>query len=229
MSFLNTLILSAAIAFSGWWLADGLRELRTGDRYVTVKGLAEMEVPADLVIWPLSFVEAADELAVLYDTLARNSEQVRQFLREQGLGDAEVSASPPRIQDFRAEAYGDANANRFRYRAETTLTIRSTDAKGVKKALENAGELLRRGVVFTAYGPAPEYLFTGLNEIKPQLIADATAAARQAAEQFAKDANSEVGSIRSANQGVITISDRDAGTPDIKIVRVVSTVEYRLE
>jgi uncharacterized protein len=229
MSFFNTLLLSAAIAFSAWSLADGLRELRTGDRYVTVKGLAEIEVPADLVIWPLSFVEAADDLAVLYDTLARNTEQVRQFLREQGLADAEVSSSPPRIQDARAEAYGDANANRFRYRAETTLTIRSTDTAGVKKALENAGELLRRGVVFTAYGPPPEYLFTGLNALKPQLIAEATAAARTAAEQFAQDAQSEVGSIRSANQGVITISDRDAGTPEIKTVRVVSTVEYRLE
>lgn len=226
---LGSLALAAALAASGWWVADGLRALRTADRYVTVKGLAEVEVPADLVIWPITFVEAANELPALYATLERNAERVRAFLRQQGLEDVEVSSGPPRLQDFRAEAYGDASANRFRYRAETTLTVRSNDAKGVKRAMQNAGELVRQGVVFAAYSPPPEYVFTGLNEIKPQLIAEATGNARRAAEQFATDSNSEVGGIRNANQGVITISDRDAGTPDIKVVRVVSTVEYRLD
>ncbi len=228
-STLGSIALAAALAASGWWVSDGLRALRTADRYVTVKGLAEMEVPADLVIWPITFVEAADDLQALYDTLERNTEQVRVFLRKQGLEDAELSSAPPRLQDFRAEAYGDGGANRFRYRAEVSLTVRTRDAEGAKRAMQNAGELVRQGVVFAAYGPQAEYLFTGLNDIKPQLIAEATGNARRAAEQFATDSNSEVGGIRNAHQGVITISDRDAGTPDIKVVRVVSTVEYRLE
>lgn len=130
---------------------------------------------------------------------------------------------------MQADAYGNRNERPFRYRAELTVTIRSTDVAAMKTAIQNAGELVRIGVVFGAYTEAPQFIFTELNALKPDLLADATANARLAAEQFAADSGSQVGMIRDASQGVISITDRDSATPDVKTVRVVSTVRYQLE
>ena len=78
------------------------------------------------------------------------------------------------------------------------------------------------------YTSATEYLFTGLNEIKPEMVEEATRNAREVALKFARDSDSKLGKIRSARQGQFSISDRDKNTPHIKRVRVVSTIEYYL-
>jgi len=90
-------------------------------------------------------------------------------------------------------------------------------------------------VLSSDYGPSgPTYLFNGLNEIKPDMIAEATASARESASQFAKDAKTELGDLRRANQGVFQILARDQAPgvseqqQPVKTVRVVSTVEYYL-
>ena len=74
-----------------------------------------------------------------------------------------------------------------------------------------------------------EYTFTGLNEIKPVMIEEATKNAREVAEKFAQDSNSTVSKIKSAQQGQFSISDLDQNTSHIKVVRVVSTIDYQLE
>jgi hypothetical protein len=203
--------------------------LHSADRTVSVKGLAEREVNADLVVWPIAYVEAGNDLPQLYAKLEHNSGLVREFLKKSGIDEADVRVSPPKLSDHQAEGYGEQRST-FRYRAEATLTVRSRKPEVVKAAMQQAGELVKEGIVFSDnYGASVEWLFTGLNDIKPALIAEATQNARRAAEQFAKDSNSKVGGIRSANQGQITINDRDAGTPDIKVVRVVTTVDYALK
>jgi hypothetical protein len=100
----------------------------------------------------------------------------------------------------------------------------------VKTAAEKAGELIGKGIVLVGenYGRTTEFLFTGLNDIKPAMIQEATKNAHTAAEQFAKDSGSKVGKIKNASQGLFTITDRDMNTPDKKNVRVVTTVEYYL-
>ena len=229
MNFLSSLLLAAGVAVAGYFVADGLRQLHSADRYVSVKGLAEREVGADLVVWPISFVEAGNQLPELYARLERNAGLVREFLKKSGIDQTDVRVSPPKHSDHQAEGYSDQRSN-FRYRAESTLTVRSRKPDVIKAAMQQAGELVKEGIVFTDnYGASVEYLFTGLNDIKPALIAEATQNARRAAEQFAKDSNSKVGGIRTASQGQITITDRDAGTPDIKVVRVVTTVDYALK
>ena len=223
----GTIVLAAAVAASGWWVADGLRHFRTGDRYVTVKGLAEREVPADLVVWPITFTQTGNELPALYEQIQANQQRIAAFLKAQGLADAEQSLSTPRIEDFEAHGFRENRAGN-RYKADVTYTVRSPDVTGVTQAMRASGELVKAGVALAPWGPPPEFLYTRLTELKPQLLALATQNARVAAEQFAKDSASTVGRIRTANQGQITIGDRDAGTPQVKAIRVVTTVEYEL-
>lgn len=225
------LLIGLGIAAAGFSVGDGLQHLNAANRVVTVKGLAEREVPADLVVWPIMYVEADNELGALYKRIEHNNQLVRAFLTDNGLAGADVMQGPPQITDALANEYGnDGSQHKFRYRAQVKLTVRSKNVKAVSAAIQHAGELVKQGVaVAMNYEGKPEYLFTSLNDIKPALIAEATKNARRAAEQFAKDSDSKVGGIRSANQGQISISDRDPGTPEIKTVRVVSTVEYVLQ
>lgn len=229
ISTLGAVLVAAGIAAGGWFIADGLRYVKAGDRYVTVKGLAEREVAADLVIWPLGFSDAGNDLQELYGKLERNGKVLREFVVKAGIAEADITVATPVVQDLQAQQYGEHRAP-FRYRADLTLTVRSRNLAAVKAAMGQVGEVVKQGIALKQqeWEARTTYLFTGLNAIKPELIAEATKNARAAAEQFAADSQSAVGGIRTANQGQITISDRE-GTPEIKVVRVVSTVEYALE
>lgn len=229
ISLPSALLLALGLAGGGYLVGDGLQQLRTGDRYVSVKGLAEKEMPADLVIWPITYVEAGNELGDLYARIERNNAAIAKFLKANDLGDAETNSAPPSLSDYEAEGGVSDSRRAFRYRAQVVFTVRSKKTEAVRAALQRSGELVKQGIVFANYAEQPQFVFTGLNQIKPELIAEATRNARTAAEQFAKDSGSTVGSIRSANQGLISIYDRDAGTPEVKVVRVVSTVEYALK
>lgn len=223
--------LALGIVLGGYLIGNALYKIRAAERYVTVKGLAERNVPADLAIWPITFKETENDLSELQRKLDTNQNRVRRFLINSGFKETEMSESPPQITDFHAQTYyqGDKKP-KFRYMAQTTITLRSNNVTAVKQAMKQSGELVKNGVVLIAgsYGRSTEFLFTSLNKIKPEMIAQATQNARKAAEQFAKDSGSIVGTIRKARQGLFSISDRDRNTPDLKKVRVVTTVEYFL-
>lgn len=226
----TALLLALGLIGAGWFVGNGLRQLRSADRYVAVKGLAEREVAADLVIWPISFFETGNDLNEIYPKLERSTRLLREFLAQAGLNKAEITQAPPSVFDLHAQRYGDNNKSPFRYRAEIALTVRSKDPKAVKQAMQGMGELIKQGIAFTEqnWEQRPEYLYTSLNQIKPALLVEATQNARKAAEQFALDSGSRVGNIRTASQGQISINDRDRGTPEIKLIRVVTTIEYSL-
>lgn len=230
ISALSGLLIAAGLVGAGWLAAEGMRGLHTDDRYVTVKGLAERYVDADLVVWALKHGVAGNDLGPVQADLDANAEKIRAFLLAAGFKEDEISMSPPKLSDQASFAYG-ADAPRFRYQAEGSVTLRTSDVTTVRQVMQRAGELVAQGVVLTFdYGPdgGATFEFTGLNEIKPELIAEATANARIAAAQFAEDSGAQIGGIRSANQGVIDISDRDSSSPQVKKIRVVSTVEYFL-
>ncbi|HET6604550.1 MAG TPA: SIMPL domain-containing protein [Xanthomonadaceae bacterium] len=230
ISMLAGLFIGAGLVGAGWLAAEGMKRLRTEDRYVIVKGLAERYVDADLVVWPVNHAVAGNELEGVQADLDANAQKIRAFLNQAGFEDAEIALSPPRVTDQESFSYGD-NAPRNRYRAEGVVTLRTDKVDAALVAMQRAGELVREGVLLTFnYGPEgmAAFEFTALNDIKPALIAEATANARESAEQFAKDSGAVVGGIRSANQGVIDISPRDQSSPQVKKVRVVTTVEYFL-
>ena len=207
-------------------LHTGVVEFKERDRVVTVKGLAEREVDADVVIWPLRFVDAGDDYDALFASIDEKTTAVVTFLEDAGFDGAEITVTPAEVIDKRAQRYGGGGDIGLRYAATRTVTVHTGEVDRVREAVIRLQELVRRGVVFES--SRPQYLFTRLNDLKPSMIEDATREARAVAEKFAEDSGSRVGRIRSARQGQFSITDRDASTPYLKKVRVVSTVEYYL-
>jgi len=230
-------VLAAGLAVAGWMVGRGLLEARSADRYVTVKGLAEREVQADLALWPMQFVVADDDLDRAQARMSEASARVHAFLERGGFEPGEIELQDLSVTDTRANRYGGPPAP-FRYVVSSTLMVRTTQPDRLFAASQKVGELIDEGVVLSSDGPwagGPTYLFNGLNALKPDMIAAATANAREAAEQFARDSGSGLGPIRRANQGLFVILPRDQA-PGVqeqrqraKVVRVVSTVEYLLE
>ena len=224
------LLIALGLVGAGWFASQGMTRLKTADRYVTVKGSAEKIVDADLVVWPLAHSVGGNDLADVQRRLDANTATIRGFFTGAGFKPEEIVVSPPRLEDRWAYAYGD-NRPPERFRYSTTVTLRTSNVANALSVLRRSGELVSRGVMLGAEGEAggPAFDYTRLNDIKPALIAEATANARKSAEQFAKDSGARIGGIRSANQGVVDISNRDQGSPQVKKVRVVTTVEYFLK
>ncbi|AMK12608.1 MAG: SIMPL domain-containing protein [Pseudodesulfovibrio sp.] len=226
-SAVTGLLLAAGFIVGCFVLGNALVAFKAMDRYVSVKGLAEREVNADLAVWPVSFSVGADTLPDLDRALAVSRAEVLKFLKEQGLGNAEIINAAPRIDE---NQYMSGQRPTSLYTAQAVLTVRTGDIATVKKAMASAGDLVSRGVLLVRnYEFQPTFSFTGLNDIKPDMIAEATRNARSAARQFAEDSGSRVGGIRRASQGYFSLDDRDQYTPEIKKVRVVTSVDYFLE
>lgn len=236
MNVIVALILGISAIVSASMVADGLTDLRTGDRYVTVKGVAEREVNADLALWPIRFVATGTTLTQAQDLARQSREAIMAFLKLQAIDESRVELQRLDVTDTRANPYQGNNGEQ-KFIINQTLMVRSQDIDKIRRAAQGVSELVDSGVVLSSdYGPAgPTYLFNGLNAIKPDMIAEATASAREAAAQFAKDADAELGGLRRANQGVFQILARDQapgimeGQQPVKTVRVVSTVEYYLQ
>ena len=230
----NALILGAAIFLGltglGYLLGKAAIQVKQYERSVTVKGLSEQEYPADVVIWPIQFTLAGNELAALYATLEDNTARIRSFLHDAGIEVKEISVSAPVITDKSAQNYGGGQQPEFRYSALQTVTVYSGDVQRVRGVMSRLVDLGKQGIALTGgnYQNQTEYLFTRLNDVKPAMIEEATTKAREVAEKFAQDSNSRLGKIRRASQGQFTISPRDRNNPHIMKVRVVSTVEYYL-
>lgn len=218
-------LIAIGLGVAGYFVADAAWAIRGSERLVEVKGLAEREVPADLVLWSLSYSVTADDMGNLNRRLADDTETVRDFLEARGFDKKEISRGEPNITD--RAAHGQQQGDRYQARAVTLVRTNKVDE--VKAAQQELQGLVAEGVTLNRnYEYPTEYLFTKLNEIKPDMIAEATRAAREAAQQFAEDSGSEVGGIRRARQGYFSIEDRDRLSPHIKRVRVVTTVEYYL-
>ena len=215
------------IASVGVSLKAGIDHFVDRDRVVTVKGLAERNVQADYVIWPVTFRVTGNDLSALYEKAQTQSEEIRNFLISQGIKAQDISQGTPSVQDLHADFYGN-NLPPERYRMEMAVSVAATDVDTVLKAMVNQSELIQKGVLFTQ-NYRTQFSFNGLNSIKPEMVEEATKNARSTAQKFAEDSDSELGKIRRASQGQFSIYDRDSNTPYIKRVRVVTTVEYYLK
>jgi hypothetical protein len=219
-----------ALSTLGYLLGHAAITIKEYERTVTVKGLAEHEEPADIVIWPIQFTVADNELTGLYNAIENSTLKIRKFLEKQGLDVSELSLSVPSIVDKSAQRYNNSAPLEFRYSAVQTVTVYSTNIKLIRTVMSDLAQLGKQGIAFTGggYQAKTEYLFTRLNEIKPLMIEQATTKAREVALKFAADSQSRLGKIKRASQGQFSIAARDKNTPHIKRIRVVSTVEYYL-
>ncbi|QWU79441.1 SIMPL domain-containing protein [Campylobacter novaezeelandiae] len=230
---LNTFFISLAIVLASLILAFGfnkaLNDFKTLERSVSVKGLSQKDVEADTLIFPIKFTRSNNNLTNLYEDLEKDKQNILRFLQAQGVRADEISYNAPNIIDKLSDPYRNDNIVSFRYVGTGNLLIYTKNVKLGKSILEKISTLGKEGIVIKIENYEIEYLYTKLNEIKPQMIEEATLNARNAAIKFAQDSNSHLGKIKKASQGQFSISNRDKNTPYIKTIRVVSTIEYYLK
>jgi hypothetical protein len=229
-AFVLGLFIFLGLALFGYQLGNAALKFKAYERSVTVKGLSEREYDADIVIWPIMFTAAGNDLQELYVSIESNTAKIKAFLETNGIESEAVTHGSPSITDRSAQRWANNNPPEFRYAATQTVTIYSNNISRVRKVMGQLSDLGKQGIVFTSeeYKNQTEYLFTRLNEIKPAMIEEATRNAREVAEKFADDSQSRLGKIKRARQGQFSISPRDKNNPHIKKVRVVSTIEYYL-
>ncbi len=226
-AFILGLFLAIGLVGSGYLIGSALEQTRAANRFVTVKGLAEREVRANLCIWPIGFNVIGNDLAAVQGRITAFEKTIIEFLSAQGFAASGIYRSPPRITDYDAREYYGNNRPPNRYMAESTVTLRTGDVEKVREVMQRSGDLVKAGVVLQDRFQ-PQYLYTDLNAIKPEMIAEATHNAREAAERFAEDSGTRIGALRNATQGLFSIEDRDNYSPDYKHIRVVTTMEYFL-
>ena len=224
-------LVALGAAAGGLFIGQGVENARVGDRSVTVRGLSERIVKADLAVLPLKFAAAGDDLQAVQADVDADTAAVRRFLAAQGYAPAEIDLGRLEVTDQYAREYQQQNVA-ARYRVAQTVIVRTSNVDRVQATTRQLDQLLRQGVILQDYA-GPSYLFTRLNDVRPQMIAEATASARSGAQQFAKDAGASLSGIRSATQGSFEIQGRDdigyePNSQVFKKVRVVTTITYRL-
>lgn len=220
-------LLAIGVMSGGYLLGDGLKRARAADRSVTVRGLAEKDVTADLATWSISYSATGFDLPSVRAEIDNNTRELKAYFASLG---------------FKPEALTPVGAgvNQYINNGVNNITItqrmllRTTDIARAQRAVAQQFDLVRRGVTLQE-GSGMRYSFTKLNDLKPPMVAAATKDARNAAEQFAQDSGISVGSIKSATQGYFSIEARDGeggdGSSDTpyKKVRVVTTVDFYLK
>lgn len=209
-------------------VGQGIEKIADKDRYVTVKGLAEREVQANKVVWPLPYKCIGNNLGELYNTVEDNKNTIVGFLKGNGIGDDEIFFSAPTVTDREAQSYTPENI-KYRYQVEAVVTVISPQVDKVLAMMNSMAELMKQGVAIGQdYSYQTQFEFTALNDLKPEMIEEATRNARAVAQKFADDSKSTLGGIRQANQGQFSITS-DRNTPQLKKIRVVTTVDYFLK
>lgn len=234
---LPALLITVALLGAAGLLAGGIQRFRLADRYVTVKGVAERDISADVGIWPLRFTSADNDLDRARQKIESDHRRVMAFFARHGIDSSRVELQGFEVTDNQANPYRGGGQEVSRFVLTMTLVARSPDPQRIAAASQAIGELVAGGVVLSSgpFGGGPTYLFTRLNDLKPQMLAEATRNARQSAAEFARESGAQVGSIRRASQGVFEILPRDKapgiteGNQIQKTLRVVATMDYYLK
>jgi hypothetical protein len=230
------LLVGAGLAAGGWAVGQGLERLRMADRVVTVKGLAEQDVPSDFAVWTLAFRRGANDFGAVQKLLDGDREQVLAFLKAQGFTDAEIEVRPLEVQDLFARDYGGGQQP-LRFNGRGLVIVQTARVDAVAAAALAVDPLIQAGVQLGGDGPGngsgPRYQLRGFNEVKAPLLAEATRNAREQAAKFAAEAGAALGPLKNANQGVIQVGAAggagfDDGSARVKRLRVVSTFQYEL-
>lgn len=226
----QALILAIGIIVLGFFVDSGLKSLAGKDRKVVVKGLAEKEVEADKVTWPILSKELGDDLPELYQKINATTNKIRKFLIANGVKDNEIIVNAPVVIDLNAERYG-GNQQPYRYNITSIITVTSKNVNLVRSIISRQGDLLKQGVAIVdgGYENPVKYEYVAFRQLKPKMMQEAIENAKVTAEQFAKNSDSKIDKIMNADQGQFSIEDRDSNTPYIKKVRVVTTVTYSLK
>lgn len=225
----NIWIISVVILLAALIVAGGMSQIARQQRTVTVRGLAERDVPADMAIFPLTFSVGSNDLSQLQADILAKIEIVKAYLQEKGLSEADYTIKSADITDNSVNPWL-TEKGRYTYLAKQVILVRSSNVEAVMAAQASSLDLAGKGIAVSQdYDSMISFEFTKLNDIKPEMIAEATQNAREVAEQFARDSHSKVGKISQATQGYFTIENAAQGLEQVKHVRVVTSIVYLLK
>lgn len=225
--FYSGLCIMTGLIILGAMFPISAKVFKSYDRTVNVKGLCEREVAADKVIWPVVLKVSGNDIDALYRDVNRQNETVRQFLLAGGIKEEEISLSITSSDKYTLEY---SNDRAYRYILTSVVTVCTENVDAVVTLRSHKSDLFAKGIMIVEddWNNQTIFSFEGLNDIKPEMIEEATRNARASAIKFAEDSESHLGKIKDASQGTFTITDRDSNTPYIKKVRVVTSVTYYL-
>ena len=229
-AWMPAVFIAIGLLMLGICIRNGFGMVSSNSRVVAVRGLSEREVNANKVTWPIVSKIVGNDLTQIYSQVSATDDAIVNFLKKNGITDKEFQVNAPKVQDMQADSYGGTPPP-YRYNVTTVVVVTSSQVAKIQELMNKQTELMQQGIAIVAgdYNYQTVYEFTELNQIKPDMVADATRNARKAAQKFAEDSESRLGKIKSASQGQFSIEDRDQYTPSIKRVRVVSTIEYYLK
>ena len=227
---LEACIVAAAIVVFGLLLKAAVDNFTNKDRRVTVKGLSEIEVPADQVTWSITTAETGNDLQQVYANSSAVIKKIRKFLTSNGIKNEEISVGTPVVTDNETDRW---NADRipFRFKIKTVLSVNSGNVDKVRELISRQGELLQQGIAIIndGYMNPVSYSFVSFQEMKPKMMEEAIANAQKTANQFASTSGSKLGKIIAADPGQFSINSKDENNPEIKKLRVVTTITYQLK
>lgn len=233
-SILSPLILSIGILGAGYSVGNAISHFKDFDRYVDVKGLDEKFVKSNQASWQINFSTSSNDLKQIYTTVSKSQNTIIQFLIAQGFKETEIQKQGVSITDNLAISYGQHTTNQPRYTATSGILLLTGNVDSVSKAAQKTETLVELGVVMSS--SMLRYSYTDLNSIKPEMLTRATESAKDAAQIFAKNSHSTLGSIKNASQGLFTITSADGGASGyddgssmMKKVRVVTTVQFFIQ
>lgn len=225
-------MVSLGIAAAGFFVGQTLYNAQVSINTAEVKGLAERRVNADKAFWTIGFNvtgKASDDIAQLYEKSKADEKEIMALLVANGFTMDEIK---PGVTDYSVFEYRDGNQRLIEKTIQLrgSIEIETGDVQRTAATRSKLNELIAKGI--DIQNNPPMYLYTRLNDIKPEMLREATTNARIAANEFASNAGVEVGSIRSASQGGFTIVDVGESYGDTrkieKEVRVVTSVSFYL-
>ena len=223
-------IVAAAVVIFGLLFKAGLDNFTNRDRKVTVKGLSEIEVPADQVTWSITTVETGNDLQQVYANSSAKIGKISKFLTDNGIASSDISVGTPIVTDSEADRW-TADRIPYRFKIKTVLSVNSSEVDKVRGLISRQGELLQQGIAIinNEYSEPVSYSYVSFQEMKPRMMEEAIANAQATAKQFAQNSGSRLGKILSADQGQFSINSKDENNPQIKKLRVVTTITYQLK
>ncbi|NPD93108.1 SIMPL domain-containing protein [Xylanibacter muris] len=229
-NLIPSFVIALGITLLGVFIKSGIDNYTNKDRKVTVKGLAEKEVNADKVTWPLATKINGNSLPELYKQIEETQNKVKGFLTRNGVKDNEIRVSAPQIYDLESNVYNE-NRKAYRYSVTSVVTVTSKNVNLIKELINRQAELYKEGIAITnsEYQYQTKWEYTAFRDMKPKMMQEAIGNAEKTAQQFAENSHSDINKIITADQGQFSIDDLDENTPWIKKIRVVTTVTYSLK
>jgi uncharacterized protein len=230
-------IFAVGLTTSGYALGDGLRRSKMAEhRIVSVRGVSERNVTADLATWTVDFSHQGTDFGSIQQSVDQQARAVRAFFIRGGFSPDEISDSDISVTREQPRDKNGQPVGPLRLTVKRSIQLRTGNVMRARAIYATQAELLRESVEVT--GTNASYTFTKLNALKPEMIAEATKNARRSAEEFARDSGTSVGRVKRASQGYFSVGPRDGdecdgcnangGSSPFQKVRVVTSVDYEL-